>query len=150
VYHDLAVSPALDIATNLYLGRERRKPGLQGKLLRRLDKRRMREEAARRMSELGILTIQNIAQRVETLSGGQRQGVAVARAAAFGSRVVIMDEPKAALGVRESAKVLELIARVRDGGLPVDPDQPQHAPCVRSRRPDSRAATWAASCRGQP
>jgi fructose transport system ATP-binding protein len=119
VYQNLAVSPALDIATNLYLGRERRKPGLQGKLLRRLDKRGMREDAARQMSELGILTIQNIAQQVETLSGGQRQGVAVARAAAFGSRVVIMDEPTAALGVRESAKVLELIARVRDSGLPV-------------------------------
>jgi fructose transport system ATP-binding protein len=119
VYQNLAVSPALDIATNLYLGRERRKPGLQGTLLRRLDKRRMREEAARQMRELGILTIQNIAQQVETLSGGQRQGVAVARAAAFGSRVVIMDEPTAALGVRESSKVLELIARVRDSGLPV-------------------------------
>jgi fructose transport system ATP-binding protein len=119
VYQNLAVSPALDIATNLYLGRERRKPGLQGRLFRRLDKRAMREEAARQMSELGILTIQNIAQQVETLSGGQRQGVAVARAAAFGSRVVIMDEPTAALGVRESGKVLELIARVRDGGLPV-------------------------------
>ena len=119
VYQNLAVSPALDIATNLFLGRERRKPGLQGTLLRRLDKRTMREEAARQMSELGILTIQNIAQQLETLSGGQRQGVAVARAAAFGSRVLIMDEPTAALGVRESSKVLELIARVRDGGLPV-------------------------------
>jgi fructose transport system ATP-binding protein len=119
VYQNLAVSPALDIATNLYLGRERRKPGLQGKILRRLDKRAMREDAARQMGELGILTIQNIAQQVETLSGGQRQGVAVARAAAFGSRVLIMDEPTAALGVRESAKVLELIARVRDSGLPV-------------------------------
>jgi fructose transport system ATP-binding protein len=119
VYQNLAVSPALDIASNLYLGRELRRPGVQGKLLRRLDKRAMREEAARQMNELGILTIQDIAQQVETLSGGQRQGVAVARAAAFGSRVLIMDEPTAALGVRESAKVLELIARVRDGGLPV-------------------------------
>jgi fructose transport system ATP-binding protein len=119
VYQNLAVSPALDIATNLFLGREPRKPGLQGTLLRRLDKRRMREEAARQMRELGILTIQDIAQQVETLSGGQRQGVAVARAAAFGSRVLIMDEPTAALGVRESARVLELIARIRDGGLPV-------------------------------
>jgi fructose transport system ATP-binding protein len=119
VYQNLAVSPALDIASNLYLGREQRKPGLQGTLLRRLDKRAMRESAARQMNELGILTIQNIAQQVETLSGGQRQGVAVARAAAFGSRVLIMDEPTAALGVRESSKVLELIARVRDSGLPV-------------------------------
>jgi fructose transport system ATP-binding protein len=119
VYQDLAVSPSLDIATNLFLGRERRRPGLAGKLFRRLDKRAMREEAERQMRALGILTLQNIGQQVETLSGGQRQGVAVARAAAFGSRVVIMDEPTAALGVRESAKVLELITRVRDSGLPV-------------------------------
>jgi fructose transport system ATP-binding protein len=119
VYQTLAVSPSLDIATNLFLGREPRAPGLTGKLLRRLDKRRMREEARRHMSELGILTIQNIGQQVESLSGGQRQGVAVARAAAFGSRLVIMDEPTAALGVKESGKVLELITRVRDSGLPV-------------------------------
>jgi fructose transport system ATP-binding protein len=119
VYQNLAVSPALDIASNLFLGREPRRSGLQGRLLRRLDKRHMREEARRHMDELGILTIQDIEQQVETLSGGQRQGVAVARAAAFGSRVLIMDEPTAALGVNESAKVLELIARVRDSGLPV-------------------------------
>jgi fructose transport system ATP-binding protein len=119
VYQTLAVSPSLDIATNLFLGREPRAPGLTGKLFRRLDKRKMRDEARRHMSELGILTIQNIGQQVESLSGGQRQGVAVARAAAFGSRLVIMDEPTAALGVKESGKVLELIARVRDSGLPV-------------------------------
>jgi fructose transport system ATP-binding protein len=119
VYQTLAVSPSLDIATNLFLGREPRAPGLTGKLLRKLDKRKMRDEARRHMSELGILTIQNIGQQVESLSGGQRQGVAVARAAAFGSRLVIMDEPTAALGVKESGKVLELIARVRDNGLPV-------------------------------
>ena len=119
VYQTLAVSPALDIADNLYLGREIRKPGLQGKVLRRLDKTAMRAEAKRQMSELGIMTIQRIEQQVESLSGGQRQGVAVARAAAFGSKVVILDEPTAALGVKESGKVLELIRKVRDNGLPV-------------------------------
>jgi fructose transport system ATP-binding protein len=119
VYQTLAVSPSLDIASNLFLGREPRARGLTGTLLRRLDKRKMRDEARRHMNELGILTIQNIGQQVESLSGGQRQGVAVARAAAFGSRLVIMDEPTAALGVKESGKVLELIARVRDNGLPV-------------------------------
>jgi fructose transport system ATP-binding protein len=119
VYQTLAVSPALDIASNLFLGREPRAPGIQGKLFRKLDKKRMREEAARQMNELGIMTIQNIDQQVETLSGGQRQGVAVARAAAFGSRVLILDEPTAALGVKESARVLDLIKRVRDNGLPV-------------------------------
>jgi fructose transport system ATP-binding protein len=65
------------------------------------------------------MTIQNINQTVETLSGGQRQGVAVARAAAFGSKMVIMDEPTAALGVKESRKVLELILDVRSRGLPI-------------------------------
>jgi fructose transport system ATP-binding protein len=119
VYQTLAVSPSLDIATNLFLGREPRAPGLIGRVLRKLDKRKMRDEARRHMSELGILTIQDIGQQVESLSGGQRQGVAVARAAAFGSRLVIMDEPTAALGVKESGKVLELITRVRDSGLPV-------------------------------
>jgi fructose transport system ATP-binding protein len=79
----------------------------------------MRQETAKILGDLGLLTIQNIGQAVETLSGGQRQGVAVARAAAFGSRVIIMDEPTAALGVKESAKVLNLIAEIRDRGIPV-------------------------------
>ena len=119
VYQNLAVCPALDIATNLYLGRERRVPGLRGSLLRMLDLKGMREDARKEMSALGLLTIQDMGQAVETLSGGQRQGVAVARAAAFGQRVIIMDEPTAALGVKESRKVLQLIRDVRDRGLPV-------------------------------
>jgi fructose transport system ATP-binding protein len=119
VYQNLAVSPSLDIASNLFLGREPRRRDPIGRLFRMLDKKKMREEARRHMNELGILTIQNIGQQVETLSGGQRQGVAVARAAAFARHVVIMDEPTAALGVKESAKVLELILRVRENGLPV-------------------------------
>jgi fructose transport system ATP-binding protein len=119
VYQTLAVSPSLDIADNLFLGREPRAPGIMGKVFRKLDRAKMRREAAEQMSELGIMTIQDITQQVESLSGGQRQGVAVARAAAFGSRVIILDEPTAALGVKESAHVLELILRVRDKGLPV-------------------------------
>ncbi len=79
----------------------------------------MRNDARAELSKLGLLTIQDMSQAVETLSGGQRQGVAVARAAAFGSRVIIMDEPTAALGVKESGKVLQLIRDVRDRGLPV-------------------------------
>ena len=79
----------------------------------------MRSEARRQLSELGLMTIQNIGQAVETLSGGQRQGVAVARAAAFGSKLVIMDEPTAALGVKESRRVLELILDVKRRGLPI-------------------------------
>jgi fructose transport system ATP-binding protein len=119
VYQTLAVSPSLDIADNLYLGREPRMPGPLGTIFRKLDRGKMRQEAGKQMSELGIMTIQDITQQVESLSGGQRQGVAVARAAAFGSKVIILDEPTAALGVKESANVLELILRVRDGGIPV-------------------------------
>jgi fructose transport system ATP-binding protein len=119
VYQTLAVSPSLDIADNLFLGREPRAPGIMGKVFRKLDRAKMRAEAGKQMSELGIMTIQDITQQVESLSGGQRQGVAVARAAAFGSRVIILDEPTAALGVKESAHVLELILKVRDSGIPV-------------------------------
>lgn len=119
VYQDLALSPALSIADNLFLGRERRVAGFAGSVLRRLDRAGMQRDARQKLSELGLLTIQNINQPVETLSGGQRQGIAVARAAAFGSRVVIMDEPTAALGVKESRRVLELIFDVKKRGLPI-------------------------------
>jgi fructose transport system ATP-binding protein len=118
VYQDLAVAPALDIASNLFLGRELRRRGQLGSVLRMLDKRGMRREAARALSELQI-GVQSVRAAVEDLSGGQRQGVAVARAAAWGRRVVIMDEPTAALGVKETAQVVELIKRVRERGLPV-------------------------------
>ena len=116
VYQNLAVSPALSIADNMFMGRELRRPGFMGKYLRMLDRPAMESFARQKLSELGLLTIQNIHQAVETLSGGQRQGVAVARAAAFGSKVVILDEPTAALGVKESRKVLELIQDVRARG----------------------------------
>jgi fructose transport system ATP-binding protein len=119
VYQTLAVAPSLDIASNLFLGRERRRSGFAGSVLRMLDVRAMNEHARNRMTDLGIMTIQNMGQPVETLSGGQRQGVAVARAAAFESRVVIMDEPTAALGVKESNRVLNLIRTLRERGLPI-------------------------------
>ncbi|SDT71860.1 ATP-binding cassette domain-containing protein [Actinoplanes derwentensis] len=119
VYQTLAVAPGLDIADNLFLGREERRPGVLGSVFRMLDRKRMRSEAARHMSELGVGTLQNIGQAVESLSGGQRQAVAVARSAAFGSKVVILDEPTAALGVKEGNRVLQLIRDVRDRGLPV-------------------------------
>ncbi|RBO78439.1 ATP-binding cassette domain-containing protein [Marinomonas aquiplantarum] len=119
VYQNLAVSPALNIADNLFLGRELRKPGILGSVFRMLDKKEMEKRAREKMAELGLMTIQNISQAVESLSGGQRQGVAVARSALFGSKVVIMDEPTAALGVKESRRVLNLIKEVRDRGLPI-------------------------------
>ncbi len=119
VYQTLAMSPALSIADNMFMGREIRKPGFRGKYLRQLDRSKMERMAREKLSELGLMTIQNINQAVETLSGGQRQGVAVARAAAFGSKVIILDEPTAALGVKESRRVLELILDVKSRGIPI-------------------------------
>ncbi|MCV0396100.1 MAG: ATP-binding cassette domain-containing protein [Rhizobiaceae bacterium] len=119
VYQTLALSPALSIADNMFLGRELRKEGFAGKWFKALDRARMEKIAREKLSDLGLMTIQNITQAVETLSGGQRQGVAVARAAAFGSKVVIMDEPTAALGVKESRRVLDLIQDVRKRGMPI-------------------------------
>jgi len=119
VYQTLAMSPALSIADNMFMGRELRKPGWRGQILRQLDRAAMEKFAREKLSELGLMTIQNINQAVETLSGGQRQGVAVARAAAFGSKVIILDEPTAALGVKESRKVLELIQDVNARGIPI-------------------------------
>jgi fructose transport system ATP-binding protein len=118
VYQDLAIAPALSIAENLFLGREPRRPGVLGSVFRMLDKRRMLDESAAAMRDLNI-TVASVRQPVESLSGGQRQGVAVARSAAFARHVVIMDEPTAALGVKQSATVLDLIRRVRDRGLSV-------------------------------
>ena len=118
VYQDLALAPAMSIAENLFLGREYRRSGLAGSLLRLLDRPRMQRDAAAHLQHLGI-GIRSMTQAVETLSGGQRQGIAVARSAAFARHVVILDEPTAALGVKESGMVLDLIQRVRDRGLSV-------------------------------
>lgn len=119
VYQTLAMSPALSIADNMFMGREIRKEGILGSVFRQLDRNKMETLAREKLTELGLMTIQNINQAVETLSGGQRQGVAVARAAAFGSKVIILDEPTAALGVKESRKVLELIQDVKARGIPI-------------------------------
>jgi fructose transport system ATP-binding protein len=119
VYQNLALSPALSIADNMFLGREIRASGPLGRLFKKLDRAAMQTQARASLSRLGLMTIQNIEQPVETLSGGQRQGVAIARAAMFGRHVVIMDEPTAALGVKESRRVLDLILDVRKNGLPV-------------------------------
>lgn len=118
VYQDLAVAPSMDIAANMFLGREIRRSGPLGTVFRMLDKKAMRRASAEYMSELHI-RLGSLSQAVETLSGGQRQAVAVARAAAWARSVVVMDEPTAALGVKESAQVLDLIRRVREKGIPV-------------------------------
>jgi len=119
VYQTLAMSPALSIADNMFMGRELRRPGVLGGLFRMLDRPEMERIAREKLTELGLMTIQDINQAVESLSGGQRQGVAVARAAAFGSKVIILDEPTAALGVKESRRVLELILDVKARGIPI-------------------------------
>ena len=118
VYQDLALAPAMTVAENLFLGRELRRAGVLGAVFRLLDKKRMMAGAASHLQTLQI-GIASMTQPVESLSGGQRQGVAVARSAAFARHVVILDEPTAALGVKESGMVLQLIRRVRDKGLPV-------------------------------
>src|SRR3954467_98371 len=119
VYQTLAVAPALDISANMFLGREQRRPGVLGSVFRMLDKKGMKDAAGTSMANLGIATVQNMGQAVETLSGGQRQAVAVARAATFATRFVVLDEPTAALGVKETGQVLKLIAQIKEGGLPV-------------------------------
>ena len=118
VYQDLAVAAAMSISENLFLGREIIKEGFFSKLLKIIDKKKMLDESIARMNDLKV-GIRSMTQAVETLSGGQRQCVAVARSAAFARHVVILDEPTAALGVKEGNMVLELIRRVRDKGLPV-------------------------------
>ena len=119
VYQTLALAPALSVADNLFLGREQRSDSIWGRLFGSLDRAAMQQRARDELNRLGIMTVQNIRQTVETLSGGQRQAIAVARAATFGSRVIIMDEPTAALGVRESRRVLDLILAVKARGLPI-------------------------------
>jgi simple sugar transport system ATP-binding protein len=117
VYQDLSLAPDLDGAANLYLGREQLRPGLLGRL-GVLDKRAMRDGAVSAFKDLGV-DIKDAVAAVAYLSGGQRQGVAVARAAAWASKVIIMDEPTAALGVVQSGRVLDVIRQVRDRGLTV-------------------------------
>lgn len=111
VYQELALAPDLDIAANLFLGKEQLRPGFLGRL-GFLDERRMAEFAQNTMKRLNV-PLNYVGQRVETLSGGQRQSVAICRAIAWKKRLVIMDEPTAALGVEESAKVLNLVREVK-------------------------------------
>jgi len=117
VYQDLALAPDLESSANLFLGREVLRPGLLGRL-GWLDTAAMRRKTESSFGELGV-GVQDVTAPVATFSGGQRQGVAVARAVTWASRVVFMDEPTAALGVVQTRRVLELIRRVRDRGLSV-------------------------------
>ncbi len=117
VYQDLAVAPDLDPAANLFLGRELRKPGLLGRL-GVLDKKEMRRRATASFEDLGV-SLQSVDVPIGSLSGGQRQSVAVARSVVWASKLVFMDEPTAALGVVQRERVLDVIRRVRDQGMAV-------------------------------
>jgi simple sugar transport system ATP-binding protein len=117
VYQDLALAPDLEPSANLFLGREELRGGLLGRL-GFLDKAAMRRHTGEAFGRLGV-GVQNTSAAVATLSGGQRQGVAVSRAVMWANKVVFMDEPTAALGVVQTRKVLELIRRVREQGLSV-------------------------------
>lgn len=117
VYQDLALAPTLDPVANLFLGREMLRGGLLGRL-GFLDKRAMRGQASLKFGELGI-RIQDIDAPISAMSGGQRQGVAVSRAAAWASKIIFLDEPTAALGVVQTRSVLDLILKVRDTGVGV-------------------------------
>ncbi|MDE3203324.1 MAG: sugar ABC transporter ATP-binding protein [Acidobacteriota bacterium] len=112
VYQDLALSDNLDIVQNMFLGRERTRYGL-------LDENSMEKAAKETLAGLHVTTVRSIRQPVGSLSGGQRQSVAVAKAVMWNSKLVIMDEPTAALGVAQTTMVLDLIKRLRDRGLAV-------------------------------
>jgi simple sugar transport system ATP-binding protein len=117
VYQDLALALDLDAAANLYLGREVYRKGLLGRL-QVLDNRRMRVDAIENLSRLGV-QLKDVAAPVRSLSGGQRQVVAVARAIAWATRVLFLDEPTAALGVVQREHVLDVMRAIRDQGLAV-------------------------------
>ena len=112
VYQDLALADNLDIPANIFLGRELLGKGLLAPFM---DLRRMNQEAAKLLGRLKI-RIPDLRQKVRTLSGGQRQCVGIARAVYFDARVIILDEPTAALGVEETRKVLELAKEMREQG----------------------------------
>ncbi len=117
VYQDLALAPDLTVAENLFIGRELKHSGPL-RLIGALDRRRMNHGAQEQLDRLRI-RIESVTNRADALSGGQRQAIAVARAVAWGRRVLLMDEPTASLGVEEQRKVAELIEEVRRGGIPV-------------------------------
>jgi simple sugar transport system ATP-binding protein len=117
VYQDLALAPHLNPVQNMYLGREIMRPGLLGRL-GFMDNADMRVGSRKAFDELGA-TVRNFSGSIGAMSGGQKQAVAVARAAAWAKRVILLDEPTAALGVVQTKGVLDLIRRVRDRGLGV-------------------------------
>jgi len=117
IYQDLALAENLDVGSNIFLGREV-KTNYLGGLIHTLDRRKMQDESANILSRLEI-EIPSLTQQIRNLSGGQRQAVAIARSIYWNARLMIMDEPTAALGVAEQRKVLMLVRTLRDQGVPV-------------------------------
>ncbi len=117
VYQDLALCPHLDPVNNLFLGREIKAKGLLG-ALGFMNRKEMRQQSIDAFSDLGA-TVRTLTEPVGTMSGGQKQSIAVARAAAWANKIIFLDEPTAALGVVQTANVLDLIRRVRDKGIGV-------------------------------
>ncbi|MEM7344469.1 MAG: ATP-binding cassette domain-containing protein [Chloroflexota bacterium] len=113
VYQDLALADNLDVVANMFLGRERTKS------LWRIDEVSMEGDCIKTLESLSVTTLQSVRQPVASLSGGQRQAIAVAKAVMWNSRVVILDEPTAALGVAQTRQVLDLVKRLADKGLAV-------------------------------
>ena len=149
VYQDLALCPHLDPVKNLYLGREVRRGGLAG-ALGFLNRKQMRDGSIEAFVDLGA-TVRTLSEPVGTMSGGQKQGVAVARAAAWASKIIFLDEPTAALGVVQTANVLDLIRRIRDKGIGVVlishsmPEVLEVADRIQVLRRGQRVATYQAS-----
>ena len=117
VYQDLALAPHLDPVQNMYLGREVMQDGIGG-LLGFMKTKQMRDASQKAFDELGA-TVRSLTAHVGSMSGGQRQAIAIARAVSWANRIVFLDEPTAALGVRQTKNVLETIRRVRDKGIAV-------------------------------
>lgn len=117
IYQDLALAENLDVGSNIFLGREVKHKYLGG-LIRTLDRKKMRDESSNILSRLDI-KIPSLTEQIRNLSGGQRQAVAIARSIYWNAKLMIMDEPTAALGVHEQRKVLTLVKTLRDQGVPV-------------------------------
>ena len=149
VYQDLALCPHLDAVQNLFLGREVKRRGLMG-ALGFMNRKQMRQVSVDAFTDLGA-TVRTLTEPVGAMSGGQKQGIAVARSATWANRIVFLDEPTAALGVVQTANVLDLIRRVRDKGIGVVlishsmPEVLEVADTVQVLRRGRRVATYRAS-----
>ena len=149
VYQDLALCPHLDAVNNLFLGREVKARGLLG-VLGFMNRKEMRERSVEAFADLGA-AVRTLSEPVGSMSGGQRQSIAVARAAAWASKIIFLDEPTAALGVVQTANVLDLIKRVRDKGIGVVfvshsmPEVLDVADTVQVMRRGRRVATYRAA-----